>query len=1499
MLALLRKFGFLSMALVTFVLLMLFFSLKSNLNDTYGGVEKSISNGTAICINTATSEEIGRILRENNYAKNDTDAKFIAKTLFKRIEEKGPLGSLFDIRKNEYQATIQEIENSRSETFLSLYRQMCEELEQFDSTFLNSSNKGSSITINPLFKGEIHVRVFEDDERASWLKKITRKDKRPCSNVYVRLNEHSSEHPDGITIAYIRTNNKGVGCFNGLNDTLSYSVLPIAIGYKYGNAKGTVHSILKNAEGNYSFEQSPLTVPLLSQPVLRQIKDDSTIVVRTLSDFNSGLSSRFLGIVIFWWCFFIFSLFLKRSLDSLLTSALLGLTGLCCLIMHTLNNPLTDTLLGEDIIQGIGGGCVVILLLQFVNPVNFYQDKGLLHFDFLQQSTTWLSSNYKKKLSPFANRLKGTNVWVKTCSLFAIVVCAPLSIFISWLCMPYKRKVKYVVRKLGSGNMFMKCICLFTILITSPFAVIDLLFFPLNKSSKGIGYLIIAILLTALLLVFGSEVGGMKVNLNLFGIKFQPSEIAKYLFVIFMAAFFCQNADKIIALDSIGKAKLFWIKIKNLLLLLLGFGTLMVLYVILQDLGPAMVIIFTFIILFSIIKSKDKIDKTGKGATLREIFSSDFAVLCYGIITFLIAFYFGNKIGAPGIACLAWFAIWIGVGLSRYKQVHEASILFNFVLCAFIFGGSLKKVPDFKICDLPVGESLVKIGERLDSRTAMCSNTWGILGINGAESEATTNSQVADGLWGLATGGWDGQGLSKGECSLIPAFNTDMILESIGTQIGFVGLVFVLLLYYMLFRRALVVGYKSNHPFTFYLCVGVAIVTAVQLTIIALGSTGVIPLTGITVPLLSYGKVSMILNLFAFGLVLTVSSHNTSVPQKVDGVKTYNNSMSLLTLSFLSVMVVIGATFFYYQWIDRNNTLVRPVLAKDATGIVTLRYNPRIAALVDKMRIGNIYDRNGVLLATSNKDELAKYDSVYAKCNITYNFEGKQKRYYPFGEHLFFMVGDYNTKLFFGGINRGLLAENKYLETLRGFDNKLTDQNKTPQYVYISSPNIYKSRFLDERYSTDTIKTLLRDYSALIPYLKAGVQSERIKDFNNDDECIFTLDKKIEPADIHLSVDAVLQTKLQNEIAYFVTNDPKLCGRKKVRVSAVVINATTGELLSSANYPLPNIDNLREINANYNDAYLTEAYTDMDLGLFYSTQPGSTAKVMSALASIMKYPQNNTGFTYSISEREAPSKDAWRSEPRSHIKNIKKVTMDEAITYSSNIYFIKLVNDKDLYNQLDTIYSQAGISIKQIPSFYIDYHEPPATWHRAYRDLTYGATDFYSLVKNGIKSRKEGEQYRLRDPNLAFNLAWGQWPLTATPLAMSRVAAVVANNGKLPKIKFIKGQDVETQWNLRNEGIEKLNNYMKHEAFVHTTQVIKDYNAGGKTGTAVRPDAKGKKHIDAWYICFCDKKDGDKIAVALRIERAEMDSPIAKRMVRDVVLKTLDELGYISKSKEL
>ena len=112
-------------------------------------------------------------------------------------------------------------------------------------------------------------------------------------------------------------------------------------------------------------------------------------------------------------------------------------------------------------------------------------------------------------------------------------------------------------------------------------------------------------------------------------------------------------------------------------------------------------------------------------------------------------------------------------------------------------------------------------------------------------------------------------------------------------------------------------------------------------------------------------------------------------------------------------MGILGI-FFYYQFIVRDRTLIRPVVVYNTQGAASIEYNPRIAQLVARMKPGNIYDRKGVLLATSFADSLDHYQKTYRHYQVPGRTSRIQKRYYPFGEHLFFMLGDYNNKnLFF------------------------------------------------------------------------------------------------------------------------------------------------------------------------------------------------------------------------------------------------------------------------------------------------------------------------------------------------------------------------------------------------------------------------------------------------------------------------------------------------------
>ena len=118
----------------------------------------------------------------------------------------------------------------------------------------------------------------------------------------------------------------------------------------------------------------------------------------------------------------------------------------------------------------------------------------------------------------------------------------------------------------------------------------------------------------------GREIGGMKVNLSILGLTFQPSEIAKYLILLFMAAFFTQRADTIIAYSQPDRTRVLE-KVKTLGWVIGGLLLLMAMYAALGDMGPALVIGVTFVLLYSLVKSKVNLEHLSDVDKWRRIFT--------------------------------------------------------------------------------------------------------------------------------------------------------------------------------------------------------------------------------------------------------------------------------------------------------------------------------------------------------------------------------------------------------------------------------------------------------------------------------------------------------------------------------------------------------------------------------------------------------------------------------------------------------------------------------------------------------------------------------------------------------------------------------------------------------------------------------------------------------------------------------------------------------------
>ena len=136
----------------------------------------------------------------------------------------------------------------------------------------------------------------------------------------------------------------------------------------------------------------------------------------------------------------------------------------------------------------------------------------------------------------------------------------------------------------------------------------------------------------------------------------------------------------------------------------------------------------------------------------------------------------------------------------------------------------------------------------------------------------TDGYQVAQGEFAMATGGIVGTGLGQGHPDLIPSVWTDYIFAAFGEELGLFGVTALLLLYATLMGRGFRAAVASEDGFGKLLAAGLTSALAFQTFIIVGGVTRLIPLTGITLPFVSYGGSSLVANFVLLALLVRVSS---------------------------------------------------------------------------------------------------------------------------------------------------------------------------------------------------------------------------------------------------------------------------------------------------------------------------------------------------------------------------------------------------------------------------------------------------------------------------------------------------------------------------------------------------------------------------------------------------------------------------------------------------
>jgi peptidoglycan glycosyltransferase len=131
--------------------------------------------------------------------------------------------------------------------------------------------------------------------------------------------------------------------------------------------------------------------------------------------------------------------------------------------------------------------------------------------------------------------------------------------------------------------------------------------------------------------------------------------------------------------------------------------------------------------------------------------------------------------------------------------------------------------------------------------------------------------QIVQSLFGLADGGITGTGLGRGNPNQVPEAQNDFIFAAIGEELGLIGGAAILMSYLLIVGAGLRTALRTERTFEKLLAVGLTTIIGVQAFIIIGGVIKLVPLTGITLPFVSYGGSSLVSNYILLALLIRVS----------------------------------------------------------------------------------------------------------------------------------------------------------------------------------------------------------------------------------------------------------------------------------------------------------------------------------------------------------------------------------------------------------------------------------------------------------------------------------------------------------------------------------------------------------------------------------------------------------------------------------------------------
>jgi len=498
--------------------------------------------------------------------------------------------------------------------------------------------------------------------------------------------------------------------------------------------------------------------------------------------------------------------------------------------------------------------------------------------------------------------------------------------------------------------------------------------------------------------------------------------------------------------------------------------------------------------------------------------------------------------------------------------------------------------------------------------------------------------QLAHSLWALSSGGVLGAGVGLGNPEYVPAAHTDLIVAALGEEWGFVGVLGVYVLYAFLLFRASRIALRAPGAYSMFLVIGLAMVTALQILLITGGILGVIPLSGVVSPFLSYGRSSMAANFALFGIVLSISGR-----PKGNQAPRFGRPVAWLTYAVGLCFCVLMARAAQIQIAQADDLAARAALVVQSSGPRQYEYNPRLTQLARQLQKGNISDRNGLPLASSDWAAVKTHATQYEALGMPLDSAAppNRRRFYPLGAKMFYLLGDVVTRKKQGASNTAF-QERASRVRLQGFDD----------YAELEISK-------DEKTGHE-VRRIKYDYRDLLPLLR----------HRNEPDNLEVKDLMDRTRDVRMSIDAPLQMRASAIL------EQHLRKLGKDRGSLVVMDPDTGELLAAVSYPWP-----APAEFNALQAEPAQDVGDADLqdraryGLY---PPGSSFKIVTAIAALRKDPglaQQRYGCIRLPDGRSGNYVGQSKRPIRDDVQDRNphgSVDMERGVTVSCNAYFAQL-----------------------------------------------------------------------------------------------------------------------------------------------------------------------------------------------------------------------------------